>query len=411
MTAVTIERIAAGGDGVGRLADGMIVFVPRTAPGDEVDLEIVERKRRFARARVRQRSASGAERVEPPCRHYEADGCGGCQLQHLAPAAQLEAKRRIVGDALRRIARYEVDDPAIVPAPSAWRYRTRVTLAVGQGRVGFHRFDDPARLFDLEDCPITRERVMELWARVRRERRLLPGSLSGVTLREDRGGGVHLLVETSDAAPWDAAPLAAAVDEPGCSIWWRPGRGAPRVIAGDARGFPVVAFEQVYPEFGWRIRRDAVDALGTLDGKVVWDLYGGVGDTAELLAQRGARVWTVDADRRAIEWGRKREHDGSAPGSVERIAGRVEESLHRLPQPGAVVVNPPRAGMAKVVAAALERWAARSRGARLSYVSCDPATLARDLARLPSLGLAALTAYDLFPQTSHVETLAVLEAA
>lgn len=183
------------------------------------------------------------------------------------------------------------------------------------------------------------------------------------------------------------------------------------MVSGNARGFPVVAFEQVYPEFGWRIRREAADALGVVEGKVVWDLYGGVGDTAELLAQRGARVWTVDADRRAIEWARKQKLSGVERGTVERVAGRVEESLHRLPEPGAVVVNPPRAGMAKAVAAALERWAAGSPGARLSYVSCDPATLARDLARMPSLGLAAVTAFDLFPQTSHVETLAVLEAA
>jgi 23S rRNA (uracil1939-C5)-methyltransferase len=411
MNAVTIERIAAGGDGVGRLADGMTVFVPRTAPGDEVDLEIVDRKPRFARARVRQRSASGAERVEPPCPHYREDACGGCQLQHLAPAAQLEAKRRIVGDALRRIARREVDDPAIVPAPEAWRYRTRATLAARQGRVGFHRFDDPGHVFDLKDCPITREGVMHLWGRVRGQMRALPDSLSGVTLRQDRDGGLHLMVETPDQTAWDATPLMEALGEPRCSIWWRPGRGAARVVAGEERGFPVVAFEQVYPEFGERIRRDAVDALGNVDGEVVWDLYGGVGDTAELLAQRGARAWTVDADRRAVEWGRDRQQVGAGTGTVERIAGRVEESLHRLPRPAAAVVNPPRGGIAKAVAAALDQWAAGLREARVSYVSCDPATLARDLARMPSLRLATLTAYDLFPQTSHVEMLAVLEAA
>ena len=408
MSAVTIERIAAGGDGVGRLADGMTVFVPRTAPGDLVELEIVERKRRFARARVRQRSASGVERVDPRCRHYRDDGCGGCQLQHLAPAGQLEAKRRIVGDALRRIAGQEVDDPAIVPAPSAWRYRTRVTLAAHGRQLGFHRFDDAGRVFALQDCPITRERVMELWGRLRMQLPLLPAKLDGVTLREDRDGGLQVLVQTSDAAPWDAAPLLAALDEPCCTIWWRPGRGAARAVAGRERGFPVVAFEQVYPEFGERVRHDVVDALGPLDGRVAWDLYGGVGETAELLAARGARVWTVDADRRAVQWGRERD---AARGSVERIAERVEEALHRLPQPDVVVVNPPRGGVAQPVATALDRWAAGRAAARLSYVSCDPATLARDVARMPSLRLAAVTAYDLFPQTSHVEILAVLEAA
>jgi 23S rRNA (uracil1939-C5)-methyltransferase len=408
MSAVTIERIAAGGDGVGRLDDGMTVFVPRTAPGDLVELEIVERKRRFARARVRQRSASGAERVDPRCRHYTDDGCGGCQLQHLAPAGQLEAKQRIVGDALRRIARQEVDDPEIVPAPSAWRYRTRISLAARGRQLGFHRFDDPGRVFALEDCPITRVRVVQLWGRLRPHGDLLPATLDGVKLREDRDGGLHVVVGTTDAAPWDAAPLLAALDEPRCMIWWRPGRGVPRAVAGRERGFPVVAFEQVYPEFAERIRHDAVAALGQLDGAVAWDLYGGVGETAELLAARGARVWTVDADRRAVEWGRERK---AVHGAVERIAERVEEVLHRLPEPDVVIVNPPRGGIGKPVATALDQWAAGRGAARLSYVSCDPATLARDVARMPNLRLAAVTAYDLFPQTSHVETLAVLEAA
>ncbi len=133
-----------------------------------------------------------------------------------------------------------------------------------------------------------------------------------------------------------------------------------------------------------------------------------MGETAELLAARGARVWTVDADRRAVEWGRER---NAAHGSVQRIAERVEEVLHRLPEPDVVIVNPPRGGVGKPVATALDRWAAGRGEARLSYVSCDPATLARDVARMPGLRLTAVTAYDLFPQTSHVETLAVLEAA
>ncbi len=411
MTAVTIERIAAGGDGVGHLEDGMTVFVPRTAPGDRVELEIVERKRRFARARVRHQAAASDERVQPQCRHYVEDACGGCQLQHLAPEAQLEAKRRIVGDAVRRIGGYELSDPAIVPAPDMWRYRTRITLAARGGRVGFHRFDQPGKVFDLEDCPITRERVMQLWARVRAERDLLPRSLQQLTLREDRTGGLHVVVETLAEERWDAAPMAAALHEPRCLIWWRPARGAPRVVVGSERGFPVVAFEQVFPQFAAQIRQDAVDGLGAVRAKVVWDLYGGVGEAADLLARRGARVWSVDADRRAIEWARGRERFGGGQEAVQRIAARVEESLHRLPEPDAVVVNPPRTGMSQPASAALEAWAGRRPGGRLSYVSCDPATLARDLARMPSLRLRALTAYDLFPQTSHVETLALLEAA
>lgn len=115
---------------------------------------------------------------------------------------------------------------------------------------------------------------------------------------------------------------------------------------------------------------------------------------------------TVDWDGAAVEWGKAR---GSA--GVERIAGRVEEVLFRLPEPGAIVVNPPRTGLNAVVARFIEQWGQRLRGRRVAYVSCDPATLARDLTRMPSLRVGSLMAYDLFPQTAHVETLAMLEAA
>jgi 23S rRNA (uracil1939-C5)-methyltransferase len=338
------------------------------------------------------------------------DACGGCQLQHLDSTAQLEAKRRIVGDALRRIGGLDVPDPEIVVSPSPWRYRSRITLAAARGRIGLHRFDNPGVVFELEDCPITRQRVMQLWQRLREHRSLLPRSLTGLMLREDRDGGLHAVVEASDQRVWDAAPLARALGDPEVHVWWRPRGGAARVVAGPQRGFPAVAFEQVYPGFGQLIRAEAVAALGDLSDKVVWDLYAGVGDTAELLAAAGGRVWSVDADRQAVEWARAREGRSGAGAPIQRITGRVEEELHRLPTPHAVVANPPRGGLARTVSEALEVWAKTQPGAVVCYVSCDPATLARDIARMPALSMRSVTAYDLFPQTSHVEALAVLEA-
>ncbi|MEO8227705.1 MAG: TRAM domain-containing protein, partial [Gemmatimonadota bacterium] len=111
---VRVLRLAAGGDGVGRLEDGRTVFVPRTAPGDLVELARLRTHRRFARARVARVVEPAPERVVPPCPHYTADDCGGCQLQHLDPAAQREARRGFVGDALRRIGMVDVPDPPIV---------------------------------------------------------------------------------------------------------------------------------------------------------------------------------------------------------------------------------------------------------------------------------------------------------
>jgi 23S rRNA (uracil1939-C5)-methyltransferase len=386
----------------------MVVFVPRTAPGDEVDIEVTERGRRFARGRLLRVSRPGPSRVEPRCPHYERDRCGGCQWQHVSAAAQLEAKRAIVGDALRRIARLEVEDPAIAAAPHPWRYRTKLTLHAQDHRIGLHPYDAPTEVFDLEDCHITRARLVEFWAAVRACRALLPAGLEGVVLREDRRGDLHLVAMAADSKPWDARPLLAALRTPGVNLWWRPRGGAPRVVAGDRAGFPALAFEQSNPELAHQIRQEAVEALGVVSGSVVWDLYGGVGDTARLLAERGARVFSVDADRSAVRWARQQLASLEA---ITWIAGRVEESLHRLPEPDAVLVNPPRAGLAARVSAALQDWGSRHPGARLAYISCDPATLARDVARMPAFRLAAIRAYDLFPHTSHVEALAVLVQA
>src|SRR5262249_35550873 len=120
---VTIESLAAGGAGVAHLDDGMIVFVPRTAPADRVRLAGVHRKRRHAEARIGEVLASGPDRVAPPCAHYVADRCGGCQWQHVGAEAQARAKRRLVGDALRRIGGLVLDDPELVASPRALGYR------------------------------------------------------------------------------------------------------------------------------------------------------------------------------------------------------------------------------------------------------------------------------------------------
>jgi 23S rRNA (uracil1939-C5)-methyltransferase len=408
VTVVSITRLSAGGDGVGRLADGMVVFVPRTAPGDHAEIEVVDRRKRHAHGLVHRLVREGPQRTEPVCPHYTADRCGGCQLQHLTLAAQREAKRNIVGEALRRIGRRETPDPEVLAAPSPWRYRTKITLAAsGAGdRIGLHRYDAPGIVFDLEDCRITRDPLASLWSAVRKHRALLPTALDEVVLREDREGGLHL-VAAGSVAPWDAGPLAAATGVAGVSYWWRPRGGAARIVAGARTGFPPLAFEQVNPELAGRIRADAIEQLGDLSGKVVWDLYGGTGDAARLLAARGARVFSVDRDRSAIEWAR-----GQSPGSdITWFEGLVEETVHRLPAPAAVLVNPPRTGLAARVSAALQARGASTPGARLCYVSCDPATLARDLTRLPAFALTAVRAYDLFPQTSHVEILAALEGA
>jgi 23S rRNA (uracil1939-C5)-methyltransferase len=405
VTAVRILRLAAGGDGVGRLEDGRTVFVPRTAPGDLVELTRLRAHRRFARARAARLLESSPDRVDPPCPHYQQDECGGCQLQHLGPLAQRAARRSFVGDALRRIARLEVADPKLVPAEAELEYRTKITLAVDAGgrRIGLHPLDQPNRAFDLIRCHITVAELMTLWSEVRERRDQLPAGLSRLILRLDRTGGAHL-VAVADAPTWERGPaLERELSRDGrqITVWLQPegGEAQPAGAAGGA--FPATVFEQVHPAMGDRVRAFALASLGDVSGRHVWDLYAGIGETTSALVASGASVESVESDRRAVA-----EAETRGP-AAERHVGRVEQVIGRLRRPALVVTNPPRTGMDERVAAALERVAP----ARIVYISCDPATLARDLTRMPGFRLAGATAFDLFPQTAHVETVAVLERA
>jgi 23S rRNA (uracil1939-C5)-methyltransferase len=408
---VRIERLAAGGDGIGRLADGRAVFVPRTAPGDLAELEGIRLHKRFARARLARVIEPGPDRVEPPCPHYRADDCGGCQLQHLGYPAQVAAKSAIVGDALRRLAGLSAADPAVEPAASPFEYRTKLTLAIGAGgrRIGLHRYDRPAQVFDLAWCHITRPELNQLWQAASRLRRQLPRDATHLVLRLDRAGGVHLIVRSPGGGePWAggvALQRALARAQAPAVVWWHPEGGAARAMAGAGEAFPATVFEQVNPAMGDRARAAALAALGPADGRHVWDLYAGIGETTDRLAAAGATVESVESDRRAVAWG---EAHGPGRPAVTRHAGRVEDLLPELRRPALVVTNPPRSGMDERAVTKLAASAAE----RIVYVSCDPGTLARDVARLGDRWrLGAIRAFDLFPQTAHVETVATLERA
>ncbi len=408
---VTITGIAVGGEGVGRLSDGRVVFVPRTAPGDRIRLRegSLQRHRNFARAEAAEIVETGPARVAPPCPHYVHDHCGGCQLQHLTYDGQLTAKRVIVGDTLRRIGKLKVSDPEIVEALEEWRYRSKISMDVktlgpsDHPTLGLHPYDRPNFVFPLADCHITDFRLMALWRDLRSHLAHLPPSLTRLTLRLDREERRHVIAESA-GEPWlNAEELRHAMQaDYELVCWWQPVDGAARVMAGPATGFPATAFEQVNPGMGMLARRWAVEQLGDVRSQTVWDLYGGVGDTAALLVEAGASVVSVDADEKAVTWGR-----GRLPGA-RFIAARAEDVLPSLPAPYAVVVNPPRAGLHWDVSLRLTAEPV----AKLVYISCDPATLARDLQRLNvNYIVTAVRAFDLFPQTAHVETVAVLEAA
>jgi len=410
---VLIESVAAGGDGVGHLADGMTVFVPRTAPGDRVALARLRRRRRHARAEAAQVLEPGPDRVAPPCRHYERDRCGGCQWQHLSEEAQHRAKRRMVGDALRRLGGLAVEDPELVPSPRFLGYRATITLTVrwraGSQVVGFHSAtgdgEGAGEVFALERCEIARAEIAALWAAVQPALALLPrGDDVRLKLRVAHDGGLHLIVNGGERAWTTPQPLAEAASRAGCpaTVWWQPAGGAVRRMAGPGADRASVGFEQVNAEVAEALRAAVLDAVPEGAGRVL-DLYAGSGDVSLALARRGCEVASVEAEEAAVRLAQER---ARAEGlRVEAVAARVEHRIESLLPADAVVANPPRAGLATEVTEAL----ARRPPAELIYVSCNPATLARDLRRLGAEpARLLLRCFDMFPQTSHVETLAVL---
>jgi 23S rRNA (uracil1939-C5)-methyltransferase len=413
---VTVSGIAAGGDGVGRLADGRAVFLPRTAPGERVRLkaERLRVHRHFARGEADEIMEPAPQRVTPVCPHFVHDRCGGCQLQHLSYEAQLAAKRAIVGESLRRIGKLSVTDPEIVEAAERWRYRSRIVMPVqgggARGRtVGLHPFDGPGRVFPLVDCEITDARLMTLWRELQGHLELLPERMTRLTLRLDRDGARHVIAE-SPGEPWRSGEQlrAALTDGNRLVCWWQPVNGAARVVAGPATGFPATAFEHDNPTIAAAARRWVVDQMGDLRDTVAWDLYGGIGDTAVLLAERGASVVSVDADEQAVAWARRRPDVAVHGARIRFVAGRAEDVLPSLPDSQVVVVAPPRVGLHWDVALRLGGDPVPV----LGYVSADPATLARDLYRLNvNYRLRSVRAFDQSPHTAQVVTVAVLEGA
>ncbi|MBA4157823.1 MAG: class I SAM-dependent RNA methyltransferase [Gemmatimonadetes bacterium] len=416
---VRVESIAAGGEGVGRLPDGRVVFVHRTAPGDLVEIRIVHQQKRWTRGRLLRVLEPSPERRDPPCRFYAE--CGGCTLEHLTYEAQLRAKARIVADALTRIGRLDIEVPEVVASPREQRYRNRVSFALrrgGRGRVvaGFHALGDPDRIVDLDgSCLLPEEPIARVWDRLRSAwgpdaRRLPSGEQLRLTLRASASGEVSLLVE-GGFSPGRPQELLDAV-EGLVSLWHRPGTGPPELLAG-APGLPETwgdetielsgaAFLQVNRAAAALLEAHVTEIAGDVRGATVVDAYCGIGLHARRLARAGAQVTGIELDPAAIG-----EADRSAPEGARFEEGPVEMLLPAHLPADLVILNPPRSGAAAEVTAAL----AAVPPARLIYVSCNPATLARDIRRLEGgFRLTHLRCFDLFPQTAHVETVALLVA-
>jgi 23S rRNA (uracil1939-C5)-methyltransferase len=459
---LTIDRLAHGGEGVARFGqDGYVVFVSGAIPGDRVSATVIKRKRSYAHARASRILAAGPERIAETAAHP------GVAWQVLPYERQLEIKREQVDDALRRIGKldgYELEE--IVPALQQWRYRNKLEYSFGQSDedelvCGFHASGGWKRVEPIEDCLLASElgnrgrEAAVRWARAAglrgwdRRRESLEGAtpvLRNLVVREGRRSGklqVRLVSSEGNpkAAPYvggqaselDVASLAAALvaelgeDSLSGVLWTRSSAvsettmgGETELVWGDAElperlgeldlRISSEAFFQTNTEMAEVLYGIAGEYAGLEGWERVYDLYCGIGTIALTLASRAGEVWGIEliesAVADAIAAARRNEiTNASFFAGDARLA--LPELLERAGKPDVVVVDPPRAGLSqKVVRRILD-----ASPKRIVYISCNPTTLAPNAAQMVEAGwrLVKVRPVDMFPQTPHIECVALLE--
>lgn len=412
---VRIESIGAGGGGVARARDGRVLFVQRTAPGEEVLVRIAPSRKRWANAQLIRVMEPSAARRQAPCPHYER--CGGCTIEHLHYKAQLEAKGAIVREALRRIGGLDIDTPEVVQSPEEFRYRNRVSFTLRRlpGRqvvAGFHELGHAERIVDItEACLLPEPALAEVWGQIRAAwgdyaSRLPSGPELRLTVRTTASGTATLLVEGGFSVGQPDVLLALVPSLR--SIWHRARPGDTAVlVAGDADVEETWGGEtlRVGGSLFLQVNRNAAQLLDAhvlalaapRPGMRIVDAYSGVGLHARRFRDAGAEVTGIELDPHAAAEAER------AGVRTHQVA--VEQGLPQTLPADLVVLNPPRGGVDPEVIRVL----LATPPARIIYVSCDPATLARDLSRLrDAYAVQSIRCFDLFPQTTHVETVVKL---
>ncbi|MFN8489774.1 MAG: 23S rRNA (uracil(1939)-C(5))-methyltransferase RlmD [Caldilineaceae bacterium] len=362
---ITLELIdmAPGGEAIGR-HEGLVVFVPFGLPGEQVEVEITEQKRNFMRGRIVHVLQAASARVQPLCKYFGV--CGGCEWQQVAYAAQVQFKTKIVCEQLTRIGKLNAPNVLpCIPSPTAYGYRNHARLARStQGKPGY-RASGSHDVIEVDDCPILEEAV-------------------NVQLRQIAGQEVKLASAELDLSTT-----------------------SPTIQVGDfTYQVSPDAFFQVNTQVASLLVMEVLRALSLGGKERVLDLYCGVGLFTLPMAVQAKTVIGVEANPIATEDARR---NAAAFPQVKIITDTVENALKRREirqqRWDAVVVDPPRAGVERKALASIVAL----HPPKLVYVSCDPATLARDAKVLCDSGYVLQVAQplDMFPQTHHVETVVV----
>jgi 23S rRNA (uracil1939-C5)-methyltransferase len=405
-----ILTLVYGGDAMGRLPDGRAVFIPYALPGERVRARLVEQKKGYARARLVEVIKPSSDRVEPRCANFAA--CGGCHYMHMTYAAQLRHKTAILRDQLQRIA--GLGNPPVegmIASPKEWHYRNTVQLHLTrEGRPGFQEPGSHV-VVPIEACPLCEPTIDEIWPTIDfadPDQGTVPG-LERIQLRAGADDEILMVIESNDPVPPEFS-----VDLPINVVFTGPGgleENAPLVLSGEdflvmealSRPFRVSAgsFFQVNTGQAENMLRYLLEKLPLSPESLFLEIYAGVGLFSAFIAPKVARLVAVESAPSAIDdfADNLDEFD-----NVELYDGLAEEILPGLElKPDVVLVDPPRAGLAIPALDALLRMNAPF----LTYVSCDPSTLARDAKRLLAAGykLQSVQPFDMFPQTYHIESI------
>ena len=437
-----IEGYASGGEGVARI-EGMAVFVKGALRGERVEVRLEHIGHSAAWGRIERLQEPSPARLKPDCPWYGV--CGGCQLRHMTYEEELEAKRQRVEDALRRIGGTDMPVSVIHRAKNTLCYRNKVQFPAAPGpKIGFYK-KGTHTVIDVEDCLLQPPAAARLRGAVKEwmlrrgvrayDERAHKGLVRHVYVRTNRAGQALCCLVVNAAAesplPWEeelVARLRAA--EPGLAgVVLSANSARTNVILGRelrtlwgqdfldetlcGRTFRLSApsFFQVNRDQAEVLYRRALELAGLTGEETVVELYCGVGTISLTLAGQAGRVIGVELTPQAVEDARENARRNGLKhktrfecGDAARLAVKLEAEGVR---PDAVVVDPPRKGLAPEVVDAIARMAPE----RVVYVSCDPATLARDVKRFRALGYAPARAetVDLFPRTTHVETIVLLQ--
>lgn len=384
---VEIIDIAFGGDGVGRV-EGQVVFVAFTMVGERVEVEIVRAEKQFVRARLLRVLQPSPQRIAPRCVHFGE--CAGCQYQHISYIQQCEIKTKQVRDVMQRIGKFESPPVRpILPSPIEYGYRSKITLHPRKGELCYVGWDGHA--FKVKECHIAAPGIDQAI----RAGQAKPSGRGDMLFRANSKG--ELVIHDLSSKPTDIE-FVEYLDE------------------GFEFRLPINSFFQnniaMVPVMLEAVRT----RVATCTARYLVDAYCGAGFFAIYLAKKLplTKCWGIEIDAQAIPWARKNaasaalKHIEFFAGAVESVLPMLLAKYRRLHADLCVLLDPPRAGCEPKVVESLTR----SKPKRVIYVSCDPATMARDLKQLCETAyvLEEVQPLDMFPQTAHIECIACLRA-